>query len=576
MVTPEELAAIVERLRSQGTDDATVEVKACGKELSKDVWESVSAFANTSGGLFILGLDERKGFTPAEGFNLDRVRDQFVAGIGDGGQPSKLAHPPRYEMKRETVDGSLVLLIEINELDIREKPCYIVSRGIQAGSYKRVDDEDIRLSPSELYEMQSILLPSEADGEVVAEATVDDLDEDLVSAAIEGRQRQSPRVLKGATTRAQQMARVNIASKEGGVRLAGLLAAGVYPQQFFPKLVVDVAVHAGVRKSEPGLPRFLDRQQCDGPLSVCIEDALRVIGRNLRKLSYVSGAARRDEWEVPEEVLREALVNAVLHREYSRMFRGEAVSVDIYPDRIEVTNPGGLWGGKTIETLDDGESRCRNAKLMSLLSAIPIEHSNGYIAESQGSGVKSMINEMETRSLGRPQFIVKPDSFKVILARHGVEIESGRAWISSRSTRDLSRREETMLMLLREAGAPRAVRELRDHLAWDSDDIREICKRLCDEGLVLQTSPDHFELASGDGEVISEAPEAEDLSKAIVRILMDSGEMSARDLADRLGVSIARIRYMLPRLIDRGAVQATAGPHSRNRTYIIGHDRRSS
>lgn len=45
-------------------------------------------------------------------------------------------------------------------------------------------------------------------------------------------------------------------------------------------------------------------------------------------------------------VLREALVNAIVHREYSPMFAGEAVSVDIYPNRIEVTNPGGLWGGK--------------------------------------------------------------------------------------------------------------------------------------------------------------------------------------------------------------------------------------
>ncbi|MBK9102948.1 MAG: hypothetical protein IPM90_16120 [Austwickia sp.] len=68
------------------------------------------------------------------------------------------------------------------------------------------------------------------------------------------------------------------------------------------------------------------------------------------------------------EVLREAIANAVVHREYHELFRGEPVTVDVYPDRVVVANPGGLWGGKTEENLDDGTSRCRNQTLMQLLS----------------------------------------------------------------------------------------------------------------------------------------------------------------------------------------------------------------
>ena len=102
-----------------------------------------------------------------------------------------------------------------------------MARGVQGGSYKRVDDKDIRLSPSELYEMQSVLVPSDADGSLVPEATISDLDGDLVAAVIEGRRRQSPRVLKGAETREQQLDRLNIANREGSVRLAGLLATGL-------------------------------------------------------------------------------------------------------------------------------------------------------------------------------------------------------------------------------------------------------------------------------------------------------------------------------------------------------------
>lgn len=75
MVSPDQLDEIIERLRSQGTDDGTVEAKRCGCGLSNDVWETVSAFANTAGGLILCGIDENEGFAPVSHFDLDRVRD---------------------------------------------------------------------------------------------------------------------------------------------------------------------------------------------------------------------------------------------------------------------------------------------------------------------------------------------------------------------------------------------------------------------------------------------------------------------------------------------------------------------
>ena len=150
MLLDEPLGLIVERLRRRGTDDASVEVKACTNKLSADVWETVSAFANTAGGLIILGLNEAEGFVPSANFAIDRVRDQFVSGIGDGGSAAVVAHAPRYELDRGEVDGLQVLLVRIFELELKAKPCYIGARGVQNGSYKRVDDKDIKMSPAEL------------------------------------------------------------------------------------------------------------------------------------------------------------------------------------------------------------------------------------------------------------------------------------------------------------------------------------------------------------------------------------------------------------------------------------------
>lgn len=568
MVTPEELAAIVERLRTQHTDDGLVEAKKCERKLSSDIWETVSSFANTGGGLIILGLDESSGFAPVDRFEIDRVRDQFISGMGDGGERAAISPVPRYRLQRSVVEDKPVLLVEIEELDIRSKPCYIVARGIQGGSYKRVDDEDIRLSPTELYELQSALVPSDADGAVVQEASVGDLDDDLIDKVIAVRVRQSPRVLKGVDTREGQLARLNITNSAGAVRLAGLLSVGLYPQQFFPKLTIDVAVHPGDGKSQPGAPRFLDRQTCDGPLSDCIEDALLAIGRNLKKSSFVSGAGRRDEWEIPEEVLREALANAVIHREYSEMFVGQSVSVDIYPDRVEITNPGGLWGGKTLDNLANGESRCRNPKLMSLMGAVPLKHAEGHVAESQGSGILSMIREMEQRSLGRPRFRAHTDSFVVVLSRHGVEIADNQAWISAHAPREFSRQEETLIMLLRESGASQTVRQMRQKLGWGSDDIRLICRGLVGEGLLVETKQDEYDLTAREaGEAAG--CEGQTLGERVVEVLGGGQELSARDLANALDVKISRVRYVLPRLIDDKKIEATAGPHDRNRRYRL-------
>ena len=94
VVTEEELETHVERIRRQGRDDALVEAKAAEKGLPKSMWDTVSAFANTEGGLIILGLDERRGFAPTEGFDPNRVVEQVIAGASMkdvltrlGGQP---------------------------------------------------------------------------------------------------------------------------------------------------------------------------------------------------------------------------------------------------------------------------------------------------------------------------------------------------------------------------------------------------------------------------------------------------------------------------------------------------------
>lgn len=175
-MTPDELQETVARLRRQGTDDAFTEAKASASDLPSDVWESVSAFGNTRGGTIILGLEESNGFKPVHRFAIERVRDQFVSGFEGSKKREKLGNGPQYPMERMDFEGAQVLVIEVAEVESRFKPCYIQARGVANGSFKRVDDKDLKLSATEIYELQHVLEVSPADRQVVEEAAKSDLD----------------------------------------------------------------------------------------------------------------------------------------------------------------------------------------------------------------------------------------------------------------------------------------------------------------------------------------------------------------------------------------------------------------
>lgn len=558
-IGPDDLSVLVFRLREAGHDNERVEVKACAGGLGKSVWDSVSSFANTEGGLLVLGLDEEAGFTPASGFDARRVVDQFVTGIGDGGQPALLENVPEYRIAHGLVDGGVVLLVTIVENPPGHKPCFVKAKGMVGGAFKRRSDKNIRLSPTEIFELQHTMEVSAAEAGIVEDARVEDLDDTLLDRLIA--RKSGGKSLRGVTAFDQQLRRLNITSRDGQVRLVGLLAAGVYPQQFFPRLFVDVAVHPGLEKSEPGSPtRFFDRVRCEGNLVDMIDEAVAVTARNLRTYSVVVGAGRSDELEIPREVLREAVANALVHRQYHELFCGEPVTVDIYPDRVVIANPGGLWGGKTLDNLDDGTSRCRNQALIQLLVDLPGADST-FRVEGQGGGVSLMINKMRARALSVPVFRAEPDRVSVTLMRHGAEIPAERAWLRSLARRDLTPHEDAALLLARRRGAV-TVSLLRTELRLDSDDGRRVLGALERAGLLDRAAHERF--------VLSGLTEGMRPAERDVFAVLSDHPVSIHELSALTGKSANALRPILRGLVARGLAMPTAGAQSRLRRYRRG------
>lgn len=566
-MTSEELKEIIEGLRKQQKDDAHYEAKTCKEKLSNDVWESVSAFGNTRGGTLLLGIEETNNFQPVKNFPIEKIIDQFVEGIGDGGKKGrKVENPPQYTLERVDFEGSQILVVKLAEVENRFKPCFLSSKGLANGSFKRVDDRDIKLSATEVFELQHILEPSLADREAVAGATEQDLDESLVDSLLISEREKDSKALRNIRSRDDALKRLNVMTPDGQIALSGLLCLGSYPQQFFPKLVVDIAVHPGIEKSQPGAPRFMDRVICEGSIGEMIDEAVLAVAKNLRTFSYVEGSGRRDELEIPREVLREAIANAVIHREYGVEFVGQSVSVDIYSDRVEITNPGGLWGGKTVETLTDGQSRCRNNSLIKLAAKIQ-RPKEGAPVEGQGSGIPLMFREMQAHALGEPRFNVGMDYFTVVLQRGGAELSRNKEWLNQLSSRETNSEESAVLLELHRRKQA-TVQELHSILGYDSDDIRAICARLLSEGLLIEDPIDTYFIV-GDEKAFGEERKRT-TREAILDVLTETrNPIGAQEIARLTGRKISTLRAQIAKLVAEGEIIPTAAPTDRNRKYYL-------
>lgn len=569
-----ELREHVTRVRRQGQDDALVEVKAAAGGVPKDVWRSVSAFANTAGGLIILGLEETSGFLPAKGFDPQKTLDAILSGFDTApGTSAKVIPIPPHEIGHGEVDGSPVVTVDIGPLvgsPSAPLPCFVSDQGIERGSYKRVADANRHLTAYEVYLLHSRTSPDRTDRESVEGRIFEDLSPELVGRTLDGL-RARTRALTGLDAKDARggLHRVNAVDVAGVPTMAGLLALGLYPQQEFPHLVIDVAVHPGTEKSLDPTVRFLDRQQCDGPLPQAIDDAVRAVLRNLRTRRVVEGTGGTDTPEIPTEVFREAITNAVMHRDYSTYARGQQVAVDIHPDRVEVRSPGGFWGDRTKENVAEGYSTSRNESLVQLLRVVPMPDGHSTVAENQGSGVPLMVASMRRHGLPAPDYGTSSiDHVVVKLARFGLIDPEMKAWLDGLPESDRRDRRQEVALALAKSNGQVSVADLRNNLGLDSDDCR---------GALAQLVADELLVGMNDGPYVLDVPRASVSTTGarweILAALDSEAEMSIAQIAEATGKTREALRPHLRELVEQGLIIATAPPQSRNRTYLLAPSR---
>ncbi|MBM6699968.1 putative DNA binding domain-containing protein [Bifidobacterium pullorum subsp. saeculare] len=412
------MTRLIRLMRIIGNDTQQCEVKECRRHISTTMAETLSAFSNGNGGYVILGLSEKAGFTPVEGFDA-RAMQESLSQVCE-----KLTPPVRPVIVTCPFEGANLVFAVIDEMLPREKPCYITAVGPHGGSYIRTGDGDRKMTEYEVARLLEEQRQPEHDIAIVEEATTDDLDPAALRALLECERTQHPHVFAHRDDTDMLLdLRVIRPADDGCQRptLAGLMALGHYPQKFFPRLNVTIAVYPGTSRDEvlAGEARLVASRTITGPIPTMIADAVDALAeltaRDPDPTAEDGSGAEDGHPAYPRLVLREVIANALVHRDYSQDALGTPVIVEVFTDRIEVTNPGGLYGAVSKKRLTrEALTSARNAFLVALLQSTPCPGC-GTVLGNDGTGYMR-IGAALRRELREPVHIDNSlDRFRIVI-----------------------------------------------------------------------------------------------------------------------------------------------------------------
>ncbi|WKZ79135.1 MAG: ATP-binding protein [Fimbriimonadaceae bacterium] len=426
-----------------------------GERLGPSFLESVSAFANEpgrGGGYILMGVERKQ-----DSLFPEMASDYEVEGVADPEQlqsdiasqcASLFSVAIRPVVTTELVEDKPVVLVFVPEADPQNKPVYIQSKGLQHGSYRRIGSTDQKCTEDDIALLHQQRDHRTFDQTVIRDASLEDLDPDAVTEyrRLRGKERATASEL--TYNDEELLYALHAVTRENGrvyPTVAGMMLFGKKSslRRHFPMNRVDYVVVPG-RDWVPDAQRRFATQEYLEPLIVLIPRIVSLVLGDIPKAFHLPRGQiqRQDQPLIPEVVIRESVVNALMHRNYSIR---QPVQIIRYSNRIEIRNPGHSL--VPDERLGEPGSLHRNEKIAAVL------HDVGF-AETKGSGIRTMIEAMNRANLSEP--ILESDRvgnrFAVTLFTHHLLGKEDVEWLSQFSDCSLSEDEAHILIVTRELG----------------------------------------------------------------------------------------------------------------------------
>lgn len=350
--------------------------------------ERLCGMANAQGGIIIVGVEDAD--LEIVGVPESRIALTIDVMLRAARQiePKLLLEPPEPEIY--VLDGKRLVVATVPP---NRGPLYQSSGvcWIRRGTYT------VPLSVAEMLELANDRGLVSWERQPAWKATMEDINMERVRAYLSQRSERSHSSGRLADL-GNVLVGLDCATIRGGGEIvptnAGVLFFGYEPQRH----ILQSDVVCVLFRDEQGVGGYIDRRNVTGTIQELIDEAEAFLNRYVAVGARIEGWKRIDLPEYPIEALREALVNAVIHRDYSRS--GESIRIFYFTDRVEVHSPGLLLPGITVEQMERGEvaSKLRNPVLANLLKDVP-----GYM-ERLGSGIRFMLSETKRLKLPPPEF----------------------------------------------------------------------------------------------------------------------------------------------------------------------------
>lgn len=442
---------ILEQLNS--TDETqNIEAKLCQNYLGSSILESISAFCNTpdlGGGYILLGVSNTGnlfgGYSALGINNPDKIQNDLI-----GVCRTSFNIPIYPAISCETIDDKSVILVKIDEVDELKKPVYIKSKHLPEGAFLRVGSGDVKCNSDDLRIFYNSHNTASYDESIIHDSTLDDLDQNAIKEYREELKaaKRDPDLLEASDTFLLRSISAIKKDQNGTYRLtvAGLMlfGSGEALRRLFPMTRIDYTKIDGKEWVQDPENRFENQYRLRGIMH-SIKWALSVIMADIPKAFYLpKGQAQREEIPLlPEKAVREAIVNALMHRDYRVHGPTQIIR---YSNRLEIRNPG--YSLVNEDFLGGPNSQSRNPKIAAIL------HETRY-AETKGSGIPTMRKKMEESKLLPPAFESdrNENQFSAIFLFHQYWNNSeDEKWLAHFSHLELNEEDHLALKFVREMG----------------------------------------------------------------------------------------------------------------------------
>ena len=399
----EELLMLVKEISRQKTEKQNIEIKAAHQGCPSRLYDTLSSFSNQdSGGIIIFGIDENK--------------DHEVVGVYDPQDLQKKVTEQCKQMEPVVralftvceVDKKIVVSAEIPGVDISERPVFYKGIGRIRGSYVRVGESDEPMSEYEVYSYDAFRKRTRDDIRAVECARISLFHKDRLTQYLTAVKQERKNLANNVSN--DEILELMGVTANGIPTVAGIMTFSIYPQAYFPQLCITAVVVPGTEIGVLGEDgeRFIDNERITGAIPEMLEAAVDFVRRNSRTKTIIGeDGQRRDKPEYPVKAVREAILNALVHRDYSVHTENLPIRIEMYRDRMEIISCGGLYGKITIDSLGKVRPETRNAALANMLELLDI-------TENRYSGIPTIRTEFRNAGLPAPIFSVRHGEFSVV------------------------------------------------------------------------------------------------------------------------------------------------------------------